>query len=224
MKIAICTPHYGDVTAEFAYSLAKLVGRTAQTQIEFNGQVTLPTIELFMRSSSIVSQLRNILVRDALAWGANYLLWLDADQKFPEEALLRLLSLNLPAVGVNYPRRVPPYRPTATDLDGNLVRTTEQLAREGMVQQVLSLGFGCCLLDTTVFDALQRQALADGEESMWPLFAVEMLGDGTQIVGEDVFFFRRLQRAGIALHLDHALSWSIGHVHHRVLNNSDAGD
>jgi hypothetical protein len=224
MKIAICTPHYGDVTAEFAYSLAKMMARTAQAQIEFNGEVVLPTIELFMRSSSIVSQLRNILVRDALAWGANYLLWLDADQKFPDEALLRLLSLNLPAVGVNYPRRVPPYRPTATGLDGNLLRTTEQLAREGAVEQVLSLGFGCCLMDMTIFDVLQRQALADGEEGMWPLFNVEMLGDGTQIVGEDVFFFRRLQRAGIALHLDHALSWNIGHVHHRVLRNIDAGD
>jgi hypothetical protein len=223
MKIAICTPHYGDVTAEFAFSLAKLVGRTAQTQIDFNGQVVLPTIELFMRSSSIVSQLRNILVRDALDWGANYLLWLDADQKFPDEALLRLLTLNLPAVGVNYPRRVPPHRPTATGLDGSLVWTTEQRARDGVVEQVLSLGFGCCLLDMTIFDALHRQALTEGETGMWPLFDVEMLGDGTEIVGEDVFFFRRLNRAGIALHLDHALSWSVGHVHQRVLNNSDSG-
>jgi hypothetical protein len=224
MKIAICTPHYGDVTAEFAYSLAKLVGRTAKTQIEYNGQVILPTIELFMRTSSIVSQLRNILVRDALGWGANYLLWLDADQKFPDEALLRLLSLNLPAVGVNYPRRIAPHRPTATGLHGKLVRTTEQLAREGVVEQVLSLGFGCCLLDASIFDTLHRQALAEGEADMWPLFDIEMLDDGTKIVGEDVFFFLRLQRAGIAVHLDHALSWSIGHVQHRVLMNADSTD
>ncbi len=223
MKIAICTPHYGDVTAEFAFSLARLVGRTARTEIDFNGEVLLPTIELFLRSSSIVSQLRNILVRDALQWGANYLLWLDADQKFPEDALLRLLTLNLPAVGVNYPRRAPPHLPTATGLDGALVHTTEQRAWNGEVEQVLSLGFGCCLIDMTIFETLHRHALAEGKSGMWPLFDVEMVGDGTEIVGEDVFFFRRLHRAGVAVYLDHALSWSIGHVHQRVLYNSDAG-
>jgi hypothetical protein len=49
-----------------------------------------------------------------------------------------------------------------------------------------------------------------------------MLGDGTEIVGEDVFFFRRLHEAGVSVHVDHALSWSIGHVHQRVLSNADA--
>lgn len=223
MKIAICTPHYGDVTAEFAFSLAKMMTRTAQTQINFNGQVLFPEMELFMRSSSVLPQLRNILIRDAIAWGANYLLWLDADQKFPDDSLLRLLWHNLPVVGANYPRRVHPHLPTAAGLDGRLVATTEALARQGAVSEVLSLGFGCCLIDMTVFGTLEQQARAEGEASMWPLFLVEMLDDGTQIVGEDVFFFRRLRRAGIPVHVDHSLSWSIGHVHQRVLTNADAG-
>ena len=223
VKIAVCTPCYGDVASAFAYSLAKLAMRTARTQIDFNSQIVFPEIELFMRSSSVLPQLRNMLVRDALEWGANYLLWLDADQKFPDEALLRLLSLNLPVVGANYPRRVPPHLPTATGLDGRLVWTTKDLARENAVTQVQSLGFGCCLVDMTIFDRLHETAAADGRDGMWPLFAVEMVGDGTDIVGEDVFFFRRLAQAGIAVHLDHALSWSIGHVHQRVLTNEDAG-
>jgi hypothetical protein len=58
---------------------------------------------------------------------------------------------------------------------------------------------------------------------MWPLFAIEMLDDGTRIVGEDVFFFRRLREAGIPVYLDHPLSWTIGHVHQSVLTNADAG-
>jgi hypothetical protein len=50
-----------------------------------------------------------------------------------------------------------------------------------------------------------------------------MVGDGTEIVGENVFFFRRLHEAGVPVHLDQALSWSSGHVHQRVLTNADPG-
>jgi hypothetical protein len=203
--------------------LAKLVVRTGQTQINFNGEVSFPQIEIFMRSSSVLPQLRNILVKSAIDWGANYLLWLDADQKFPDEALLRLLSLNLPVVGVNYPRRVHPHLPTALGLDGQLITTTEEAAKAGDVVRVLSMGFGCCLIDMTIFDRLHEHVIVTGAAEIWPLFATEMVGDGTEIVGEDVFFFRRIHEAGVPVHIDQALSWSIGHVHQRVLTNADSG-
>ena len=121
---------------------------------------------------------------------------------------------------MNYPRRVAPYRPTAAGLDDDLIWTTEEAAKAGTVEQVRSLGLGFCLFDMTIFETLQQQA---GEESIWPLFQVEMIGDGTEIIGEDVFFFRRLREGGIPVYLDHPLSWSIGHVHQRVLTNADAG-
>jgi hypothetical protein len=164
-----------------------------------------------------------MLVEEALLWGANFLLWIDADQSFPDSALLRLLTLNLPVVGVNYPRRVEPHFPTATGLDGKLIYTTEEMARSGAVDQVHSLGFGFCLISRTVFGDLDQHARSTGQESMWPLFAIEMLGNGTRIVGEDVYFFRKLQAANVPVYLDHALSWEVGHVHQRVLTNADAG-
>lgn len=219
MKIAVCTPHYGDVTAGYAFSLATMLVRTAKTQFNYNGTIMAPETNVFMATSSVLPQLRNILIQRAVRWGANYLLWVDADHTFPEDALLRLLSLNLPVVGVNYPRRVPPHRPTAVSLDGELAWTTEAIAREGRVQQVHSLGFGFCLMDMHALQKVLSERGPGGEEM--PLFAVEMLGDGTQIVGEDVFFFRRLRTAGIGVYLDHALSWTIGHVHSRVLMNGD---
>lgn len=221
LKIAICTPCYGDVTADYASSLAKLVLRTGQTQVSFNGELVFPQIEVFMRSSSVLPQLRNMLVKDAIEWNAHFLLWLDADQKFPEDALLRLLSLGRSVVGANYPRRVPPHRPTAVGLDGRLVCTTEEKAKAQEIVQVASLGFGCCLMDMTILDRLHHHALGNGQESFWPLFAVEMVGDGTEIIGEDAFFFRQLRAADVDVYLDHPLSWSIGHVHQRVLTNAD---
>lgn len=220
MKIAICTPYHGDITAGFTYSLGKMLLATARTEIEFNGQITHPQIELFFRTSSILPQLRNMLVQEALSWGANYLLFADADHSFPEDALFRLLAPNLPVVGVNYPRRVAPHRPTATGLDGELIWTTEE---DVSIVQVRSLGFGLCLIDRTVFNTLHQHALSTGKDSLWPLFATEMASDGIGAVGEDVYFFRKLQAAGVPVYLDHALSRTVGHFHQRELTNADAG-
>ncbi len=217
MKIAICTPHYADVHALFAKSLAKMMVRTVQAPIMFNGEVTVPQLELFFKSSSTLSTLRNELVKEAEDWGANYLLWADADHTFPDEALLRLLGLNLRVVGVNYPRRTFPTWPTATTLKNEILWTTEEMARNQEITEVGHMGLGFCLMDMTVLNDLRSVS-----ESIWPLFAHETRPGKTQAVGEDIYFFNKLRAARIPIHLDHALSWSIGHVHPKLLTNEDA--
>ncbi len=216
MKVAICTPHYADVTAAYARSLSKMLLRTAASSITYNGVAAVPSFEVFMRKSSVLPRCRNTLVKDALDWQANYLLWIDADHSFPEDALLRLLSLNLPVVGVNYPRRAKPTWPTAVSLDGEFIWTTEDLARSGEVVQVRHLGLGFCLIDMNVIHTLRQTGAGR------PLFALEMVGEGLEAVAEDVFFFRRVNEAGFGVYLDHALSWHIGHVHDRIVTNADA--
>ena len=222
MKIAICTPHYGGVHARFASSLAKMVAKTVQAPIMFNDQVASPEIEIFMKSSSTLATLRSMLVQDAIDWGANYLLWVDSDHSFPADALLRLLSLNLPLVRANYPRRTSPTYPTARDLDGDLLWTTRELAKRCDVVPVGSLGLGFCLMSMTVLDDLRRHAAAQGQENFWPLFAFETRPGEMESVGEDIFFFRKLSAAGIVPHVDHALSWTIGHLHEKLLTNDEA--
>ncbi len=222
MKIAICTPHYADVHAYFALSLAKMAMWTVQARILFNGKETVPQLEMFMRSSSTLPTLRNMLVKDALDWGANYLLWVDADHDFPPDALLRLLSHNLPVVGLKYPRRASPNYPTAVDLDGGFLWTTKEMARNGDISRVSGLGLGFCLMDMTIFDLLHEQAIAAGKENFWPLFAYESIPGRIQGIGEDIYFFRQLTAAGIGIHVDHALSWAIGHAQQRMLTNEEA--
>ncbi len=219
MKIAICTPYYSGVTAEYARSLASMITFTSHARINFNGVVTLPQFEVFIKKGTVLPQLRNYLVKDAVDWGANYLLWIDADHSFPADALVRLLSRNVPVIGVNYPRRSYPTSPTAFDHDMKLVWTTEELARQGAVVQVRGLGLGFCLVDMNVIHALMSHR-SDGEEK--PFFALEMLGNGLKYLGEDVFFFNRISEAGIPVYLDHGLSWQIGHLHERMLTNADA--
>ncbi len=68
-KIAIRTR---DVHAHFAYSLAKMMVRTVQAPILFNEQETVLEVEIFMKSSSTLPTLRNMVVKDAADWGANY--------------------------------------------------------------------------------------------------------------------------------------------------------
>lgn len=190
---------------------------TARADVRVNGQPTTLEIELFMRRSTVLPRCRNSLVQDALDWNAHYLLWADGDHHFPRDALIRLLSHNLPIVGVNYPRRAEPTAPTAVSLEGYLVWTDRTLAEQGAVQSVAHLGLGLCLIDINVFHAIRAN-----ETEPRPFFAYEMIGDGRQIVAEDVGFFRRARDAGFAVHVDHSLSWQVGHLHSRLLTNAHA--
>ena len=214
MKIAVCTPYHAQVAAEYAGSLASMLLFTARANIVYNGIAVSPDFQLFYRRGSVLPRCRNELAKDALDWGADYLLWIDGDHLFPEHALIRLLSLNLPVVGANYARRAKPTSPTATSLGGDLIWTTEDLASRGEVVQVSNLGLGFCLVEMNVIRSLW--------EMPGPLFAFEMLGRGLEAVGEDVFFFRRVREAGFGVYLDHQLSWDIGHVHDRIVTNADA--
>jgi hypothetical protein len=48
------------------------------------------------------------------------------------------------------------------------------------------------------------------------LFEIRSLPDG-KFVGEDVLFYDRLRAAGLKVHVDHALSIWIGHIHEQNL-------
>lgn len=222
MKIVICTPHFREVHAKFVISLMSLVAHTYRAEIVFNGQPTTPDIQVFMNNGSVLSDLRNTLVRMANEWGANYLLWLDADHTFPPDVLMRLLSHNLPVVGANYPRRTSPTFPTAQALDGDHLWTTLEAAEAGHVERVARLGLGVCLVDMTILGALERAAQRAGQETLWPLFAQEAIPDALEVKGEDTYFFELLTRGGIPAYVDHGVSWDVGHVHEVILTNADA--
>lgn len=225
MKIALCIPAYGMVSARFLYSLTKLLTFTAKARIEYDGEAVQPDIIPFLVSCSMLSESRNRLVVEAINAEADYLLWMDADHVFPEDALVRLLSRSKPVVGCNYGRRFEPTSPTAAKLvtddeERGLLWTTEAKARADEVEEVSHLGFGLCLMHMSVFEALQAKADADGLEHFWPLFHFEMQPNGINTFGEDVFFFRKLREAGVSIWCDHALSWEVGHCHETIITNA----
>jgi hypothetical protein len=154
------------------------------------------------------------------------MLWLDADHVFPHDTFCRLWAHNKPVVGANYPRRAAPTAPTAAYDDGSdrakLLYTTEDKAKAGLVEQAAHMGFGVCLMNMRIFDVLQDHAEQHGDGNFLPLFKFEPTEDKVGMIGEDVFFFRKLKEAGVSCFIDHALSWEVGHLYEVILTNQHA--
>jgi len=227
MKVALCIPCYGDPKAKFMQSLASMIAHFLTARIEDeDGNPVDREIETFIVSCSMLTQSRHMLVAEALNWGADYMLFLDADHVFPRETLVHLLSRHKPVIGANYARRCHPTAPTAAkhlsedDDRKNLVYTTAEKARDELVEEIDHMGFGICLIDMRIFDVLQAKAESEGKSSFLPLFQFEVQENGIGIIGEDVYFFRKIREAGIPVYLDHALSWEVGHIHEQIMTNA----
>jgi hypothetical protein len=219
LKIALCIPCNRQTEAKFTQCLADMISFTMSRKIEFDGEPVTPDIQTIIIGCSMLTESRNRLVLEAMNWGADYMLWMDADHVFPKDALLRLLSHN-------YARRFDPTSPTASRLkdDGKkeLVWTTAETAARGDMEAVAHFGLGLCLMDMRVFDILEHVAVKEGKKHFWPLFRMDPTEDGIGVIGEDVYFFQRIRDAGIQVVLDHNLSWDVGHLHERILTNAHA--
>lgn len=191
MRVVICTPVHGETKAKFTQCLFRLGLRTAlypHTEIE---------IDSFIKSGSNVGYCRRLLAQEALAAEADYILWIDADQTFPPNALLRLLAADKPIIGANIRRRNPDeVMSTAFDLNGQPLEPK----REG-IEEVLQMGLGLSLVHSSVFKAIEP-----------PFFAEEVQQNGMDVLGEDIYFFRKARAAGFPAHVDHGLSLEVGHL------------
>ena len=196
LRIAIGTPHNGEVKADYAFSLGKLLLHSASRH----------QLALFGARGSSIALNRMAVADQALEWGADYLLWIDSDHLFPADSLDRLLAHGQDIVGCNYARRSIGQPPTAAIVqDGQLryVVTTAQDAEAKRVQQVHALGLGLCLMRADVLRRMDRPWF-----EAWP-------------GGEDSYFFAKLSKTGTPVYLDHALSWEVGHLGEVVFSNAD---
>lgn len=224
LRIALCVPAHRQVEAKWAQCLAAMVAFTSRATIEHDGELAQVEFETLLVSGSLLPESRNRLVAEAIYWEADYMLWMDADHIFPDDALMCLLSHGQLVVGCNYARRFSPTSPTASkyseDDEMDLVWTTKDKADARELEEVAHLGLGLCLVDMRTYSILERHAKEAGKEHFWPLFALEPKPNGIGFIGEDVFYFQKLRAAGIPIYLDHALSWLVGHCHEMILTNA----
>ena len=221
MKIAICIPRYGDTKGAFTISLARMIAHSMAADLPVRLE-----IEIFSVASSDLPANRSWLLKQAIAWQARYLLWLDDDHVFPPGALLRLLSHRLAVVGLNQARRTVPTGPVTMRFgaDGAMehVWTTEALAREGKVEEVAHVGLAFTLMDMAILHQVKAHVDKGVGWDRWNPFDRRLVPGTNARMGEDASFMAELRDAGVRIHVDHGLSWHVGHIGERIFTNADA--
>jgi len=195
-KIAICVPCRDDVMSGFCFDLSKLVQYEA-----LRGKVD---IHLLQMQGTLIFTQREKLAEEALEWGADYIMWVDSDMRFPKDTLEEMLKHNVDIVGVNATTRREPIKPTAL----NLVIKSEtehswipinSLNNNG-IEKCTAVGFGFTLVKADVFKKVSR-----------PWFNV-IWSDHGAIIGEDIHFCIKCQDTGYDVYVDHDTSRQIGHI------------
>ena len=184
--------------AGFCFDLAKLVQYEAK-----RGKVE---IELLQMPGTLIFTQREKLAHEALEMGADAVLWIDSDMRFPSNTLEVLLARNVPVLGVNATTRREPVLPTALNLEikkgaevSQVWHKVESRGKTG-IEQVTAVGFACTLVAREVFEKVPR-----------PWFDI-IWTDFGNVIGEDVTFCVRCMENDIPVWVDHELSMHIGHI------------
>ena len=205
-KIAIAIPTRDLCNVEMAHSLALLVGQITDKYVS-KGAMDLCFVTC---AGTLLPQMRNTLVEEAIRLEATHVLWIDSDMRFPADGLERLLKHEAPVVGTNYPQRKTPVKPTACNLSGKWIYPENQTGLE----EVKFLGHGFCLVETAVYEAMSK-----------PWYMLGWSEAKQTCVGEDVFFLAKVRKElGCPVLLDHDLSREITHIGTHEYTWADAFD
>jgi GT2 family glycosyltransferase len=152
MKILIAVPCMDQVPAPFAQSLALL---KKPDGVECT---------LAMQMGSLIYTSRNNLAQQAIQMDADYVFWLDSDMVFEPDTLIRMLKTvkerNIDILSGLYFRRVKPYSPVLfdkLDIRKNICSWSEFEKIPEDVFEIGGCGFGCVLMETSVFLSVQSK-------------------------------------------------------------------
>jgi len=204
-KVSICVPCSDHMHTAFVMSLIALIKVTedwSKRAIEEGEVDQAIDLNIHFYTGSLLVGSRRDLVKQALDWGADWILWLDSDMQVSADALLRLLMRGADVVGCNYVRRQVPTLPVTTGMDDKLYCTNPE--DTGLVE-VKHTGFGCLLTNTELYDEIEEPWF----DTQW------VIGKETGkilIMGEDVYFFQKVREAGYKVWIDNDLSQSVVHI------------
>lgn len=190
MRLVIGVPSYDGWASEFGQALALTMADLAANP----GDMT--SMRLVRSESTIISEGRTDLVKDAQQNEATHLLWCDADMVFRPSNVRALMAHDVDIVGCTYKKRRPPHDMTAQDMDGKRID-----AGAGDLIEAAHCGFGLVLTRMSVFETLPE-----------PWFAFPWIEEVGRFLGEDVFFCRKARAHDIKIHIDPAASIGVGHV------------
>ena len=194
--VAICIPARGQMEVGTAFDLARMVNYEAR-----KGDIQ---INLYTSMGTLIFDQRNNMCQSALEEGADFVLFIDADMRFPKDTLERLISHNKGIVGVNATTRSIPVKATAKHLliesDGTC--SWKQISSKGKTGLEVADGIGCGVM------LISREVLERMDE---PWFFFELLPEN-KLLGEDIYFCVKAKDIGFDTFIDHDLSQQIGHI------------
>lgn len=184
MLISIVYPSGDMIHSRFTGCLVNLVSYSMSKGIQ---------IGVVNPRCSIIQIGRYLGVKQALAQGADKILFVDSDQTFSHDALDRLLAKNKKIVGAASLTRVEPIQYTCKDTKGDRIDFSQ---RKGL-HEVHTNGFPLTLIDREVFEKIDE-----------PWFDVSFK-DG-QFTGEDESFCHAARKAGYKIWVDADVK--VGHL------------
>jgi cellulose synthase/poly-beta-1,6-N-acetylglucosamine synthase-like glycosyltransferase len=196
MRVAICIPARGQMEVTTAFDLTMMAAYMAgKKNIDLN---------VYTSQGTLIFDQRNSLVRTAVEEKCDYILFIDADMRFPKTTLERLLAHKKDIIGVNATTRMMPPKPTARNIQINEDGSVDWLEifsnKEKGIGKVDAIGCGVMLIKTSCLKDIPQ-----------PYFYFEQLLKG-KLLGEDIYFCIKAKDAGIDTWVDHDLSMEIGHV------------
>jgi cellulose synthase/poly-beta-1,6-N-acetylglucosamine synthase-like glycosyltransferase len=196
MRVAICIPARGQMEVTTAFDLTMMAAYMAgKKNIDLN---------VYTSQGTLIFDQRNSLVHTAVVEKCDYILFIDADMRFPKTTLERLLAHKKDIIGVNATTRMMPPKPTARNIQINEDGSVDWLEifsnKEKGIGKVDAIGCGVMLIKTSCLKNIPQ-----------PYFYFEQLLKG-KLLGEDIYFCIKAKDAGIETWVDHDLSMEIGHV------------
>lgn len=196
-KVGICIPSRGEMEIGTAFDLAVMCG--------YDSKFRLGDQALYTVAGTLIFDQRQKLAEAAIDEGCDYILWIDADMRFPKDTIERLISLDKDIVGVNATTRTIPVKATAKNLIVDMEKKENQwlaVSSKGKtgIERVTAIGCGVMLVKREVFLKTPK-----------PWFWFEKI-PGDKLLGEDVYFCIKAHDAGFETWVDHDLSNLIGHV------------
>lgn len=142
----------------------------------------------FAESLAVV---RNSLVLDALLDGCTYLFMADTDQRYPSNALTKLMSNGKDICGALVHKRYPHFNPVCLKGDiGHYDILPDEQMFSGDLLEVDATGTGCLFFNMRVFDKIPEP---------WFKFGKNERGES---VGEDIYFCSKARKAGFRIFVD----------------------
>jgi GT2 family glycosyltransferase len=141
--------------------------------------------------SENIAEIRNEIVRQAIAEKCTHLIMCDTDQIYPQDTITKLMNHNIDVVGAVVHRRYPPFAPILYRGElGSYQYAPYEEWYSGNLIEVDATGAACILINIKIFEEMDP-----------PWFELRKHENGKRI-GEDVFFCHKLRSLGKRIFVD----------------------